>query len=207
MNPLTSPIARSPFDRRERIRTAMRKCQEAHMQFLCTRSSMRDCIKNTDRKLANASTIVALSAVIAGCMGWAPGQQSYWDEKVKEMCEKDGGVKIYEKLRVSKVDIERLGRVGGKIGVPVKELAHPNSPAYSLMTVTNLREWNPRVSRVESIIIRRGDQAVVARSVVYARSGGDFPTGMSEGTSFSCPDSRKITSDLQELFVVEGDSK
>ncbi|MBX9904850.1 MAG: hypothetical protein K2Y31_10880, partial [Burkholderiales bacterium] len=54
----------------------------------------------------------------------------------------------------------------------------------------------------------RGDyQAIVAKSIVYARSGGNLPTGFSEGTTFSCPDLKTIRSDLQQLFILEGDSK
>jgi hypothetical protein len=152
-------------------------------------------------------SVVVLVAVPPGCMGYVPGRQTYWDEKVKEMCEKDGGVKIIEKLRITKTDIDLLGKIDGKIGVPIKALAHPKAPAYAELKTTDLREWNPRVSRSESTIIRREDQAVVARSVVYARSGGDIPTGLSEGTSFVCPDLKAISSDLQQLFIVDGDSK
>ena len=150
---------------------------------------------------------VALIALLILAIGFYEGRKAYWDSNVREMCEKDGGVKIFEKLRISKADIDLLGRVDGKIGVPIKALAHPNAPAYAELKITDLREWNPRVSRSESTIVRREDQAVVAKSVVYARSGGDFPTGLSEGTAFVCPDLKAITSDLQRLFIVEGDSK
>lgn len=152
---------------------------------------------------------IALLLIVsfAGCAGYVPGRQSYWDAQVREMCVKDGGVKIIEKMQISKADVDYLGRVDGKISVPIKALAHPSAPAYAILKITDLRAWNPRVSRSESTIIRRADQAVVAKSVVYTRSGGDFPTGLSEGTSFVCPDLKTITSDLQQLFIVEGDSK
>jgi hypothetical protein len=150
---------------------------------------------------------VALVVLLILAVAFYEGRKAYWDYRVREMCEKDGGVKILEKLRISRLDIEHLGRVGGKIGVPVKELAHPNSPAYSILTITELRDSNPRVSRGESVIVRRTDQRVVALLVVYTRSGGDFPTGFSEGTSLACPNLKNITSDLQQLFVVEGNSK
>jgi hypothetical protein len=142
---------------------------------------------------------------LSGCMGWAPGRQAYWDAQVKEMCDKDGGVKIFEKLRISKPDIDLLGRIDGKIAVPSKNSAHPNAPVYSELKITSIRDANPRVFRSESVIIRRADQTILARWVAYSRSGGDFPTGLSEGTSFNCPDLKAITSDLQQLFIVEGE--
>ena len=151
--------------------------------------------------------VIAVATVtLASCAGYVPGQQAYWDAKVKEMCEKDGGVKIFEKLRVSKADIELLERVDGKIGVHPKELANPNAPAYEELKITDLRGWNPRVSRSEMIVIRRADQAVVARAIIYARSGGDFPSP-AHPSSFSCPDFKTIISDLQQLFIVEGNSQ
>jgi hypothetical protein len=121
------------------------------------------------------------------------------------MCDRDGGVKIFEKLRISKVDVDFLGRIDGKIAIPSLSSAHPNAPAYSELKITSIREANPLISRSESVIIRRADQAVLARWVAYSRSGGDFPTGLSEGTSFTCPDLRAITSDLQQLFIVQGE--
>ena len=152
-----------------------------------------------------------LLVILASCMGWAPGQQAYWDEKVKEMCEKDGGVTVYEQVRVSRAEISRRVlpmTADGKLSVTVKELAHPEAPVYAIEQVTYLRESNPRVRRTEYLVMRRADQAVVAKWVVYARAGGDSPTGVSEGTSFICPDLQKMTSDLHEkLFIVEGDSK
>ena len=144
--------------------------------------------------------------LFSGCMGYVPGQQSYWDEQVREMCERDGGVRIYEKLRITKADIELLGRVGGKIGVPAKDLANPKAPAYQELKITRIRDGNPRVSRTDLIIVRRADQTVVAQATIYARSGGDFPSP-AQTSGYRCPDAKTIMSDLQELFIVEGDSK
>lgn len=144
---------------------------------------------------------------VHGCAGYVPGRQAYWDAQVRQMCEKDGGVQIFEKLRISKSDLDHLGRVDGLIGVAPKNLAHPSAPAYSETIRTYLQEGNPRVRRVETKVVRRVDQAVVAKWVFYARSGGDFPTGLSEGSSYSCPDWPAIMSQLQQLFVIEGDSR
>jgi len=157
--------------------------------------------------LARAMLITAL----AGCAGYVPGRQAYWDEKVKEMCEKDGGVTIYERVRISKTEINRRVlpmTADGRLSFTTKESAHPEAPIYAEERITYLRESNPRVRRTESEILRRTDEAIVARWVIYARAGGDFPTGFSEGTSFICPDLQKMTTDLHEqLFIVEGDSK
>lgn len=145
---------------------------------------------------------VAFVIVLAGCAGYVPGRQAYWDEQVKEMCARDGGVRIFEKLHIKRSNVRYLGKIDGRIGISIKRLAHPDAPAYSELQVTYLHDANPQVTRNESTIIRRIDGTVVARWVVYARFGGDFPSP-SHGSSFSCPDLYEITEDLQRLFVIE----
>ncbi len=147
-----------------------------------------------------------LTVSLTGCMSYVPGQQFYWDAQVKEMCAKDGGVTILEKLLISKADVDLLGNVDGNIRIPSKKTAHPNAPAYSELNITFIRkEGNPSVWRAESVVRRRLDQAVVARWITYTRSGGDIPTGLTHDSSFTCPDLKKITSDLQPLFILKGD--
>lgn len=152
-------------------------------------------------------TLAALVITVLGglaALGYVPGRQSYWDAQVKEMCAKDGGVQIFERLHVSNSDIEALGRVGGKIGIPAKELAHPKAPAYEELKITSLNAGNPQVTRSEMLVVRRIDQAVIARAIIYARSGGDFPSP-AHPSSFSCPDFKTVLSDFQKLFIVKGD--
>ena len=160
--------------------------------------------------MKNILIVLLLSITFVGCAGYVPGRQSYWDAQVKEMCEKDGGVTIFERIRMSKADIDRRilpMTADGKLGIALKELAHSDAPVYAERKTTYLRESNPQVGRVEWIAIRRSDQVVVARWISYGRFGGDLPTGLAHDSSFGCPVPRKITSDLQQLFIVEGDSK
>jgi hypothetical protein len=147
--------------------------------------------------------VCLLAITLAGCM---PGQQSYWDAQVKEMCAKDGGVTIYQKLRISESEMRLLGTVGGMIGIPAKDLAKPNAPVYEELKIVDIRDSNPRVSRSEMLIVRRSDGATVARAIIYARSGGDFPSP-AHPSSFSCPEFNVVISELQQLFVVERDSR
>lgn len=154
---------------------------------------------------------VVIIVLLILAIGFYEGRKAYWDAKVREMCEKDGGVTIYERVRISRAEINRHVlpmTADGRLSFTTKELAHPYAPIYAVERITYVRESNPRVRRTESVIMRRTDQTVVAKWVIYARTGGDFPTGFSEGTNFICPDLQKMTSDLHEqLFIIEGDSK
>lgn len=156
--------------------------------------------------MKKGSIAVSLAITLTGCLGYVPGQQSFWDAQVREMCAKDGGVTIYEKLRISESEIDLLGRVDGKIDVPIKQLAKPNAPAYAELKITNLQDGNPQVTRTESTITRRKDRVTIARWIVYSRFGGDLPS-LAHPSTFRCPEIKKITSDLQSLFIVEGDLK
>ena len=140
-------------------------------------------------------------------MGYLPGRQSYWDAKVREMCKKDGGVTIYEHVPVSRADLKLLGKVDDQIAIPIEDLANPEAPVYALEKITYLRkEGKPQVWRTEYEIVRRSDKVIVARAVLYTRAGGDFPSP-SAGSSFICPDPKAITTETQQLFVVEEDPK
>ncbi|MDP2242367.1 MAG: hypothetical protein Q8K18_19690 [Burkholderiales bacterium] len=145
---------------------------------------------------------------LAGCAGYAPGQQSYWDAQVREMCLKDGGVTLYERIRISKTDIDR--RIlpmtsDGRLSVAIKELAHPDAPVYGVERITTLhQEGNLRVSRRELQVIRRIDQVIVAKQVSYGRFGGDLPTGLVHDSSYGCPDRELRAARLAELFIVDG---
>lgn len=158
-----------------------------------------------------SSTCCLLAAaaflLVSGCAGYVPGRQAYWDAQVTEMCARDGGVRIFHKLRISESDIPHLLYVGRKIAVPSKELASPKAPAYYELRVTPLKhEGNLQVSRTESTTTRRSDGAIVARWVSYTRSGGDFPSH-AYPSHFTCPDMKVIGADLQQLFVLEGRGK
>ena len=140
---------------------------------------------------------------LPACAGYVPGRQAQWDDEVKRLCMKDGGVRVFETLRVSKKDIEFLERVDGKIAVPNRQTAHPAAPAYSELTVTSLkRDGGIHMWRAESVIKRRRDEVVIARWVTYTRSGGDFPSPLHE-SSFTCPDPKEINNYLQRLFIIE----
>jgi hypothetical protein len=168
-------------------------------------------LENGDARKSVVSKLVVavLVATLLGCIGYVPGRQTYWDARVQEMCAKDGGVTIYERVRISKGDLDR--RIlpitkDGKIGVAPEQLAHPSAPVYARNKTAVLREGNPGVWRSEWEIVRRSDGKVVARWVAYSRSGGDIPSPAHD-SRVTCPELSRISSDLHQLFIVEEHSK
>lgn len=161
--------------------------------------------------------VVLLFPAMAGCMGYVPGRQYYWDSQVREMCEKDGGMIVYERVPITKAQVESgvqpstwtgmgVGRGDRRIGAPPKALARPWTLVYSEFKFTEIRDGNPSVSRTEITFVRSGDQSMVARYVLYGRGGGDFPS-IAHPSSFSCPDLQTMASEINKLFMVIDENK
>jgi hypothetical protein len=151
--------------------------------------------------------IIALLLLAAG---YYEGRKAYWDYRVRQMCEKDGGVTIYQKVHVSNEQIEHhvLPISGGRLSVATKAQARPDAPIFAVERTSTFRGVDPAVRRTESLIVRRSDETVVAKIVRYVRSGGDLPTGIAEGTTYICPDPREIARTMgEQLFVIEAGPK
>ena len=148
------------------------------------------------------SLLLLVAAMVASCMGYVPGRQTYWDAKVRELCAKDGGVKIFEQIVVSPSQAARLSRVGGFFGVAPEELTKPEDPAFTRLKQTVLREGNPSVIRSEEEIVRRADGRVVGVAIFYGRGGGDFPS-YAHPSGFQCPEFTKIYEGIHNVYRVE----
>src|SRR5688572_27544698 len=148
--------------------------------------------------LLKATFSVLVASALAGCMGWAPGRQANWDARVKEMCEKDGGVAIYERVPISKVQFEKMGKVGGHVSIPPRESAKADDPLFWDESVTLFRDANPRVWRSEHAIKRRTDEKVVARVVRYSRVGGDIPSPAHQ-SHLGCPDEKEVFAQREKV--------
>lgn len=135
--------------------------------------------------------------------GFYEGRKAYWDAQVKEMCEKDGGVTVYERTTISVKQAEELPKIEGSISIPHQALAKLTAPLISTDSEEVLRESGPRVVRRERVVIRQSDRKAVGKMVSYSRIGGDFPTGISEGTSFTCPEYKKLYAEQGRFFVIE----
>ena len=145
-----------------------------------------------------------LCAMLCGCGGYIPGRQSYWDEQVRQMCEKDGGVIVYETIELSQAEYQRLG--GMKEGFPIPDERHATAatPYVREERRTTIRDSNPTVVRGETLIKRRSDNKVLARSVRYWRTGGDIPTGIAHESYFICPEQVDIS---RRVFSITDSSK
>jgi hypothetical protein len=114
---------------------------------------------------------------------WAGGgRRVYYDVQVNRLCAQDGGIRVYETVKLPAEKFDKWGNVG----IPNKRFARPSDEYYFETEIQYYREGNPSLERARTVIVRHSDGKILGESVRYARGGGDLP-GPWHGTSFHCP--------------------
>ena len=141
---------------------------------------------------------IGLLALTTGCSG---PSKSELDAEVKRLCAIDGGIKVYETV---KLPAERFDE-HGNVKIPEKSLATPEDEYYYERETRYYKQGNPELSSSRHKIIRRKDNKVLGEAIRYARGGGDFP-GPWHDSTFICPDP-KSRPGLEESIFLRGDNK
>jgi hypothetical protein len=148
-------------------------------------------------------TLAAVGVLpLGGCEKYA------LDRQMHELCEKDGGLKVYETVTLPAAMFDQNGDPfpgwrarpeSLRLGVDYR-LVHD---------VTYLKRGDPmkgdgRLDRYHWKVVRNSDGKVLGEGTMYGRSGGDFiPIG--HFTSNSCPTRLGVPRDLiHSVFAKEG---
>lgn len=146
-------------------------------------------------QLLKGAVLAASTAGLASLF-WmlAGGEKWRLDRELEELCAKDGGIRVYEtvKLPVEKFDKQGLVRI------PRKEDAPPDSEYFYEWNVFYYRKGAPEIWRDHIKIIRRSDRKTLGEDISYARRGGDLP-GPWHVSSFRCPKSNDGVE--QQIFM------
>lgn len=110
--------------------------------------------------------------------------KAYYDRQVKEMCAKDGGVRVYETVRLPKESFDEFG----DFRIPIKANVRETDPYYYEWRIQRYREGNPAIEQDHFLIFRKADGKLLGEAISYGRSGGDLPGPWEGGTSFRCPE-------------------
>jgi hypothetical protein len=150
---------------------------------------------------------LALLAMIGVGVASCEINKAYWDRQVRELCELDGGVVVYERVELTPEEYRDNDGKSGSIRVPSETSPLAKQYSYLRRTTTDyIRTGSPTVSRRESIIFRKSDGRELGRSVSYTRTGGSFPNGISETLSFSCNDIEDVPLDIERrIFSFRGE--
>ena len=141
-------------------------------------------------------------------IGFYEGRKAFWDYKVTKMCEADGGATVFENVKITQEEYERLGGINGTIPVS-PEKYKKDSPYFDRTVSEKIHEWNPEVIKRTTEIIRSADEKVLGKQITFSRIGGDTPTGIGHPSSFSCRDVEGIKLRIVRLIftVVNGDTR
>ncbi len=140
-----------------------------------------------------------------GAVAWllwiAVGETWMLDRQVRELCAKDGGIKVYETVPLPPELMDKYGI----IRVPTKEKATVDDQYYRESEKFYYLKGRLQMSRSEYRIIRKSDKKVLGKMVLYGRGGGGLP-GPWHGSSFNCRDIMEIF-DYEKLVFLKGDKK
>jgi hypothetical protein len=130
--------------------------------------------------LIPASLVLALIAFVAH-HEWL---KASLDAQVREMCEKDGGIKVYETVKLQSERFNEWGQVN--FYKPTRgEDALGNEYLFK-ESIRALQRGDPELLRYHYEVIRRSDSKLLSETVSYQRGGGDLP-GPGQPSVFTCP--------------------
>ncbi len=121
------------------------------------------------------------------------------DEEVRSLCAKDGGIKVYEAVKMPATMFDEFGVVV----VPDTTEKRPLGSRYILEEDTKYyRQGNPSLRREHAKIIRSSDGKVLGEFTSYHRVGGDLP-GPWHASTFVCPPNIGTATLKQSVFQIE----
>jgi len=106
------------------------------------------------------------------------------DNEVKRLCAIDGGIKVYETVKLPADKFNEWGQVNFYRPTQGENALGPEYVFVS--EIHYYRKGNPQMARYDIKVIRRSDGKLLGESISYGRGGGDLPSP-SYGSSFHCP--------------------
>ena len=135
------------------------------------------------------SIVVGTLCFFAWFLWIAIGRNMWLDHQVREMCAKDGGIKVYETVALTPDLLDWAGR----IHIPSKAYIKPEDKYYYESFDEYFRKKNPEIRRHHIKIIRQYDRKIIGEATSYHRRGGGLP-GPWHPSSYRCP----LSSDLYQ---------
>ena len=155
-----------------------------------------------DSRVTKGLIAVACVTGLSGLLWLAVGEKWQADRQVRELCAKDGGVRVYETVILPAAKFDELKR--RNFVLPDKSWAKPTDEYYVETDRHYYKRGHLNMSRTQHRIVRRSDGKVLGESVRYGRAGGDLP-GPWHHSSFMCPDPVRQPSKFESEIFVRGD--
>lgn len=110
------------------------------------------------------------------------------DREVKRLCAIEGGIKVYETVKLPAEKFDQYGR----IQISARWLVKPEDEYYYEGSTNYLIKGNPELLRLHTRMYRKSDNILLGESILYVRRGGDL-SGPWHPSSFSCPQSKDLS--------------
>lgn len=129
--------------------------------------------------------VMAMSmSVVLGLLWLAVGEKLWLDHQVRELCAKDGGVKVYETV---KLPAEKFNQWGQPNFFDSTQGENALGSEYMFRRdIHYYRKENPSLHRYHVQVFLKHSGKLLGESIGYSRGGGDLP-GPWQSSSFSCP--------------------
>ena len=126
--------------------------------------------------------------LLAGC------EKDALDRQMQELCKKDGGVKVFEKIKLPPERFDDSGKIKRLLQPDGSAVSYDKNfePDYKIESSTHIiKDGDPikgqgKLVRYEYKLIRTYDNKIMAISVSYSRIGGDFII-IDHWSSSECP--------------------
>lgn len=151
--------------------------------------------RRSESSIAQGLVMVGAIVTLAGLLWLAQGATWQADKQVRELCAKDGGVRVYETVTLPAERFDKWGNVN----ISNKQHAKPSDEYYSEFEDLYLRQGKPNLQRIQTWIVRKSDGKVLGESVRYLRTRGGLP-GPWVGKSFMCPQIADAEGKLEKLI-------
>lgn len=128
------------------------------------------------------------TSLLLGLTGCATPLKLLYEAEMAQLCAKDGGIRVYERVPVPAA---RFTAAGQLIHVPAKNLVDVLGPDYSYRhQIEYLRgseaHTDLSLSKTTIRIIRKKDGKLLGESISYSRNGGGITLG-AHPTGATCP--------------------
>jgi hypothetical protein len=122
------------------------------------------------------------------------------DQEVDRLCRIDGGIRVYETVKLAKEDYDEKRRLvfPQYLGLP-DDKGRFGDKYISTMETKTIKSGDPDLRRTHIRIVRIADGKTLGELVAYSRRGGDIPSPF-HPSYYSCPDLSQQPDLIHQVF-------
>jgi len=137
--------------------------------------------------------------VVAVSLGGCGLDLIYADWKVDQLCKKDGGITVYR----HDVLPEQIKLPTGAVNMLALERAKVGDDYYFANTTTAIEPREPEIKRLEALLIRHKDGALLGKSVSYVRPTQNIGVPIFHSAAHVCPQGKSVATMVSQVFAIE----